>query len=166
MTYLPSWAGSGARATFRVLPDDDSAVWVTVREIARLIREGARDPEVRELARALRSMGGLRSLRRWLSDHWLYRADPPDIELVRAAPLLLAEFEGHGYAAGDCDDAAVLAGALALAMGESDVRLVLAGFGNGWAHVWTEAGGVELDVTRPQALPYGAGIVQRTEVGV
>lgn len=82
---------------------------------------------------------------------------------------MLNEWRLWGYATGDCDDAAILSAALALAMG-LPVRWVLLGFspGGAYRHVYAEAcqGGrwVDFDVTKPAQFPPGLRIRRRLNV--
>jgi len=100
------------------------------------------------------------ALRSWLDNAFRFKPDPPGVELVRHPREMLQELARRGYAEGDCDDAAALAAAVALACGLR-VRWKVLAFQRGapYAHVYAEVspreGGkwCELDVTRPAALP-------------
>ena len=106
-----------------------------------------------------------RMLRTWLAGHFQFQADPvgvgvlgnvEDIELLRDPVLMLQQIRDSYTAFGDCDDAAILASALALAapVPFSSVRYVLAGldpslpFTHVYAEVLTARGWLDLDVTR------------------
>jgi hypothetical protein len=120
--------------------------------MSRLIVEGAEDPWLAARGRGIIRAGGVRALRGWLATHWRDEPDPWGVELVRSPGVLLGAIGEEGAARGDCDDAAVLGGALAAGAG-LPVRLVVAGWGPAYSHVWAEAweggGWAELDVTRP-----------------
>jgi len=65
--------------------------------------------------------------------------DPVGVEAIGAPSFHLLKIREEGVSAGDCDDAATLAGALARAVG-APVRLVLASFrpDGRFHHVWAE----------------------------
>jgi hypothetical protein len=73
---------------------------------------------------------------------------------------MIRQVEGRGYAEGDCDDVAILAGAIGCASGFGGRYRVLAFDGGPYAHVYTElqelgrGAWFEMDTTRPfQRLP-------------
>lgn len=153
-------AVAGAGSSVRWIPPGDQGTYITLREMARLVREGANVPAVREQAGALvgrcppSPSCHAQTIRAWLTNIWRFVRDPRGIELVHRPERLLREFESHGYASGDCDDVAVLGGALGKAVGLVP-RFVVLGFhgGNGpFTHVYAElkANGkwVDLDVTK------------------
>ncbi len=107
------------------------------------------------------------SIRQWIMAKFVFSPDPHGVELLRTPDYLLSQAWGEGTARGDCDDVATLAAALVLASGNpARFQLISLGPGLPLSHVFCEAhtmcrGWVELDVTRPDQLPEGAG--DRTE---
>jgi transglutaminase-like putative cysteine protease len=65
---------------------------------------------------------------------------------------MLSQVDAMGWAQGDCDDIATLAGALTLAQGHPSRYIIVDLDGTGYSHVWAEAldvtGWVELDTSR------------------
>lgn len=151
----------------------------TVDEMGRLIRAGAQDGAVRMTA--INIIGGfaptdrlsqLLAIREWVAAHFQFIPDPATTELLHEPVVLLRQIAETGTAKGDCDDAAILAGALAAAVG-FHVGLVVIALGDPKApfgHVWASGSPegrcvddrgrqlwVEFDVTRPmQSIPVGA----------
>lgn len=92
-------------------------------------------------------------LRQWLADHLTFLPDPLNVETFRTPLYQLQQINQHGTVAVDCDDAALLAAALAKAIGLS-ARLVLVGFRGPFGpfeHIYTEVNDGrtwrEMDVT-------------------
>lgn len=144
------------------IPGGDGGTLATVSAMRRLIRQGSTQPIVREVSsRIMAGVGGrdvrgqAAALRRWMSMNFRFLRDPLGDELLHAPDLLLRNWQRLGYIQGDCDDAAVLAGALARSVG-MPVRLVVVAFKSlgPFAHVWaevsdpTESWWQEMDVTR------------------
>lgn len=101
-----------------------------------------------------------------------FTPDPLGLELVKSPEYLLREFFTRGEAFGDCDDVAVLAAALGMAVG-IPARYTLLGFSltDPFRHVLTELftpcqGWVELDTTRPDQFPPGLKVVRWEHHGV
>jgi hypothetical protein len=172
------------------IPTGDAGIDQTVQLMARLIHEGAQQPVVvhcvEDIARTAHVIGAdptngyrlIAAIRRWLAARWRFVLDPDipsaiygiegaDVtELLHAPDAQLATIAARGAMSGDCDCAAILAGALCVA-GNLEARIVCAGFGLDnvppYVHTWCEArpfGGdefLELDITRPsQQLPADA----------
>lgn len=140
----------------------DGGTRTTLAAMAALIHRGAVNPLVRDAAiRLVRgrvgerdSAGQLDILRWFLSTHMTFTPDPQGIEMVHGAEVLLRAIMRDGVVSADCDDAAVLSGALAKALGYR-VRLVAVALDGrrGFGHVWAEAQGrdgawTDFDVTR------------------
>ncbi len=136
----------------------------------RFVREALLEPVVRSRARDLAMGCGVGpspqsqccvywSLRAWLRRVWRFQRDPAGVELVHRPERLLDEWQATGYISGDCDDAAVLGGALGLALGFAGRFVVLAFGGGPYQHVYTEllvdplAGWLDLDITRSRVRP-------------
>jgi transglutaminase-like putative cysteine protease len=101
----------------------------TVSHIKRLIREGAKDFYVRQKAidilleqgvRPKNYLGEIRALFIWVQNNIRYTKDPFRVEVLHSARRMLE------LQAGDCDDMAILLGAMLEAIGHP-VRLVLTG---------------------------------------
>lgn len=142
-------------------PQGDGGTHVTLRVMVSLIQRGASNPLVRDAAiRMTRGVGerdqiGQLAILRWfLQSHVTFMRDPAGIELVQAPDVLLRQIMRDGVAAMDCDDVAVLAGALAKSIG-FPVRLMAVALDGRpvFGHVWAEARNrqgqwVDFDVTR------------------
>ena len=157
-----------------VIADGDTGTAQTVAEMGTLIREGALTPEVRAVAVNLVGqiddpLRQLLFLRSWLERNFKFVRDPASGELLHTPDNLLAQVRQYGHARGDCDDAAILGGALACAVG-FQVALITVAVSNGkslggvppFSHVWASASPpfpsrdasgrqvwIEFDVTRP-----------------
>jgi transglutaminase-like putative cysteine protease len=117
------------RVRLRRIPAGYAGTQRTVRDIQRLIREGARDFFVRQhaidvlLERQVRPrdyIGEIKALFEWVQRNVRYTKDPFCVEVLHSAPRMLE------LRAGDCDDMAILLGAMLEAIGHP-VRLVLTG---------------------------------------
>lgn len=152
----------------------DAGTAVTVSRMRALIREGGADPMVRLLAQRIvagvdgrdtaRQAGVIRS---WLKANFRFLRDPQNVELLHTPEYLLRMLVREGYIQGDCDDVAILGGALGEAIGLK-AKIVTVGFDGPtgpFAHVWVELTGpglgrwVELDTTRSR--PDLASMIQR-----
>jgi hypothetical protein len=147
------------------IPNGVAGTRETLRRMACLMRADAVHPLVRERASAIVHGIGrehpvllCEAIRAWCARTVRFAHDPPDRELVHSPEAQLRQFEAVGYIVGDCDDAAVLAGGLALSIG-CRVRLVAVAFldnPDAYRHVWAEIAPptgpdgewIECDVTR------------------
>jgi transglutaminase-like putative cysteine protease len=149
-----------APVRLEVLPIGDAGTYRTVDVMKSLARAAQMNDTVRRLGESLAGGNGsavqraLR-LRDWLARHFLFVRDPASVELLTTPGEQLRQIADTGSTYGDCDDAATLGAALAIA-GGLPVRYVLYGFGpppSFFSHVFVEiptsAGAVDLDVTRP-----------------
>lgn len=155
------------------IADGDLGTDQTVAEMSRLICAGALTPQVRDVAVSLATRAGddplerLYAIRDYLASNFRFVPDPSSGELLHDPATLLAQIDRTGEARGDCDDAAILGGALACAVGFR-VALIVVGFDDGpFSHVWASASPpqacvdrsgrqvwIELDTTRPmQRIP-------------
>lgn len=150
------------------LSDGDLGTAQTIDAMRRCILESLALPIVRESAVSIvhdtdptDKMSQVYAVRDWLAAHIHFLRDPAGVELLHTPEWQLREIFAHGAARVDCDDAAILAGALMGSIGWN-VTLVTAAFGERdapYAHVWCSvsldgADWTELDVTRPmQDLP-------------
>ncbi len=127
----------------------------------RLAKVGARDEGIRALAVDL-APGGPADIRAWIVSRFQFVRDPSGVELLKSPAYMLGERDRTGRIAGDCDDAAILGAAIALATGYR-VRWVLLGFTPGapFKHVFAEAAPTaagpwtDFDVTKPAQFPAG-----------
>lgn len=142
---------------------DPAELDAVVGRLALAIRAGSADKRVVNFARSLVAYAGDQSsrgiaqyLRNWLAAKWRFVHDPTQWDYNRPAVDSLTQYERDHVIVGDCDDAAIVAGAL-LRVLDFPVYLdvvSLAGDPAAWVHVyaWTlTAGGqaVEYDVTKP-----------------
>lgn len=140
----------------------------TLRAMTILSKKGATDEAIRGRARDL-APGGPAAIRQWLIRRFRFVPDPPGVELLKSPSVMLREWGTDGEATGDCDDAAILGAAVALASGYR-VRWVLLGFHRGgpFAHVYAEAwdglAWQDFDVTRPAQFPPGLKAQRRREI--
>lgn len=125
----------------------EAGVRDTLRAMARLIRQDAPHPLVREYAAAATDgipradgIAFCEAIRRWSADHFRFAYDPPTIELLHSPEAQVRIIAASGQVVGDCDDAAILAGGLGYALG-CGARLVAVSFldnPNVFRHVWAE----------------------------
>lgn len=169
MTRLPA-----APTRQLTISEGDAGAEQTAAEMVTLIRDGALTPRVRETAIGI--VGGipdelsqLLAIRDWVSRHFVFVRDPASGELLHGTDYMLAQIARGGVMCADCDDAAILAGALACAIG-ANVSLFLVAVGQPgisddapFSHVWASATPpvactdrvtgrqvwIEFDVTRP-----------------
>lgn len=148
------------------IPASDEGTRVTLARMGTLARHGAVDPTVRGQALSIvagipgrDSRAQVRAIRGWLGQHVRFTRDPIDAELLHDPALLLRQLARRGYIAGDCDDAAILAAALARSVGLRTRWQVIGFRAEGpMAHVYAEAASPgpdprpwweDFDVTRP-----------------
>lgn len=136
----------------------DSGTVATVQRMRALVRQSFAEPSVRFVAvQIVRGLTETRSqvvaLREWLEAHVEFLRDPRGVEYLHAPDWLLRRGFADGVIQGDCDDVAMLAAALGMAVGLR-ARFVVVGRDQ-FEHVYTELanphGGPwwELDTTRP-----------------
>lgn len=163
---VPSVAKSAGRAptkiAFRAIAGGDLGASQTLAAMRDTARAALKDPRVLEAAGTIvraapaRDYAGqVRLLRAWVASHTKFLRDPVGLELLRTPRYMLDEIARVGVAQGDCDDIALFAAALGLAVG-LPARFVALGFRGAtgpFTHVITElrAGDrwLELDTTRP-----------------
>jgi hypothetical protein len=133
--------------------------------MARLVRHDAVHPWVRDVASRIAESVGPQSpveigeaIRTWAANVFVFIRDPADRELLHSPEAQIRQWRETGRITGDCDDAAILVGGLALAVGLR-VRFIAVSFldtRNPYAHTWaeiapstgTEDEWIECDVTR------------------
>jgi hypothetical protein len=134
----------------------------TIEHVIDLIRQGARDFQVRQTAiailrqrgvRAKDYLGEIKALFEWVQQHIRYTRDPFRVEVLHSPRRMLQ------LRAGDCDDVSIVLGAMLESIGHS-VRLVLTGTDplapDRFTHIYVEAfhrgRWLPLDATMPHAM--------------
>ncbi len=167
-------------ASFMHLPAGDFGTFITVAQMRALSRTASYDPVTRQTA--VKLVAGTSGkdgraqayiIRSWLQDHTSFLRDPHGTEALHDPKMLLRTILTGNIAHVDCDDVAMLAAALGLAIGLR-ARFVLLAFGtpsSPFRHVFAELGDpstgrwYEMDITRPaQDLPQRPTRAQATEV--
>lgn len=128
------------------IPDGDLGTDATVREMARLIAAGTALPLVRETAAQIvgpyspkDGVSQALAIREWCKNRWRFLRDPTNAELLHDPEWILGQIARQGYVQADCDDAAILTGALAGSIGFA-VALVTVAFLDkraAMSHIWT-----------------------------
>lgn len=167
-------------ATFTSIPNGDVGTYITVAHMRSLSRAASYDPTTRTAAvKLVAGTSGkdgreqARTIRSFLEDHTSFLRDPHGTEALHDPKMLLRTILTGHIAYVDCDDVAMLAAALGLAIGLR-ARFVLLAFGtptSPFRHVFAELGDprtgrwYEMDITRPaQDLPQRPTRVQALEV--
>lgn len=155
-----------AREIFgEILLPGDAGTHQTLDRMRALVDAGAQLPETRlAVAAALSTalprnpQSELSALLEWVQERWHYVRDPTTVELVQTPALMLREIRQRGEVQGDCDDAAVLFGALAESAGYPTQFVVQGPNGDLFRHVVIEvqAGGRWLAVDPSQGA-HGIG---------
>jgi transglutaminase-like putative cysteine protease len=153
--------------TLAALPDGPAGVRATLRAMAEFVRRGRIDPYVRQLALGVVRYlpgkdwaGEAEAVRAWVAANIRYVRDVRNVETVQSAPATLELRQG------DCDDQAVLVGAMLSSIG-ADVRLVAIGSVPGeYEHVFCEVqvpgrGWLSAETTEPVRLGWEPGSVSR-----
>lgn len=123
----------------RGIPGGAEGTRQTLRIMRELVREWKMHPRLRQLAKSIvqgcaskNTKCEVASIHRYISNKIRYVRDVQGVETVQAPDVTLRD------KAGDCDDQAVLVGALLCSVGHP-VRFVAVGFRPGrFAHVYTE----------------------------
>jgi hypothetical protein len=160
------------------ISDGDAGVAQTVAHMQRLICESVATPIVRDQATRIVAgcdaqdrLGQCYALREWLANHIVFLRDPVGVELLHTPEWLLRTIHQRGCAHVDCDDAAILGGALSASIGLAVIIVTVAFLDKcaPYSHVWSSAAPsssgpwIELDVTRPmQNLP--ADAISRSQI--
>lgn len=163
------------------IPSGDKGTVATVAFMERLIVAASMHPDVRDMAvkimRPDRVSSGMaiQTLRRWLSVVVQYVRDPVTAEALTDPVAMVQRIAEQGRVAGDCDDVAMLACAMALSVGFR-ARLAAVAFkvtapltgavdnADPFLHIWGEVAPptgtlvwTEMDTTRPmQRIPVNA----------
>jgi transglutaminase-like putative cysteine protease len=127
------------RVQLHYVPKGTRGTLTTAELIARLIRQGAKDFYVRQVAIQIfrfqgvppkDRFGEVRALFNWVRRNVRYTRDIFRVELLHSARRMLE------LRAGDCDDMTILLGAMLMSTGHP-VRLVLVGFRKDKPHAYT-----------------------------
>lgn len=147
------------------IPNGDAGTIATLKAMARLVREDVIHPLVRELAASIiqpyakqDTLAWCEAIRAWCASAVQFTRDPSDRELLHSPEAMIRQWRESHRILGDCDDAAILAAALGVAVG-CRARFVAVAFldkQNPYGHVWAEIapptgtgdGWIECDVTR------------------
>ncbi|MGH9310060.1 MAG: transglutaminase-like domain-containing protein [Vicinamibacterales bacterium] len=158
------------RIELEAIPTGYAGTLRTVAHVIELIRAGAKDFRVRQTAIAILRrrgvrpkdyLGEIKALFEWVQQHIRYTRDPFRVEVLHSPRRMLQ------LRAGDCDDMAIVLGAMLEAVGHC-VRLVLTGNDplapDRFTHIYIEAlcrgRWVSLDAT----MPYPMGWAPRAPV--
>jgi len=114
-----------------------------------LARQASQTPEVRSLALELESP---QNLDRWFRRYWKPVPDPPDAEWITTPLRHLQWYWNVAMMAGDCDDAATLGAAIALAAGWPAEFVAIRNLAESeFSHVFLRAGGMDIDPIVPES---------------
>jgi len=122
------------------VPSGNAGTALTLKEMARLARSGAKDPGVIQVASSLvrdlpqyDRVGEIRALHGFVRDSIRYTNDPTDLELLRTPRAILE------MGVGDCDDKSTLLASLLRCIGRPSryVAVELRGL-HGFSHVFVE----------------------------
>jgi len=126
--------------TIGSLPAGAAGTLTTLKKMAKLARDGAKDPGVIQLASQLvrdldqyDRVGEVCALHAFVRDSIRYTSDPIDFELLRTPRAILE------MGVGDCDDKSILLSALLRCIGRPSryVAVALEGLGS-FSHVYVE----------------------------
>lgn len=148
----------------------------TVRMMQQIVRQSLALPLVRHTASSVvtglngrNTVAQAQAIRGWVDHHTVFLRDPRGTELLHTPLWLLREIGRQGFGQVDCDDVAMLAAALGMAIGLR-ARFALVGRGHGFEHVFTELGDpagrrwIEQDTTRPSQDLQGPFTISALEV--
>lgn len=140
------------------IPFGDAGTDATVREMEKMIRDGVKDPLIRETAigivRGLPGkdyLGEIFRIYNWVKQNVRFTRDPVSLELLQSAARSL---KGK---VGDCDDYTVLLSALLQSLGHATRIKTIATRASEYHHVYPEVRvgeqWIPLDATQKQASP-------------
>lgn len=158
------------------IPEGYRGTLQTVGHIGDLIKQGAKDFHVRQTAigillqrsvKAKDYLGEIKALFEWVQQHVRYSKDPYRVEVLHSAIRML------DLRAGDCDDMAILLGAMLEAIGHP-VRLVLTGpdplrpdlFTHIYLEVFHKGRWIPLDATMPYPMGWGPGTMVKKTIAI
>lgn len=151
-------------AHFGTIGNGRAGTYDTLHRMIALVRSDRAWPGVRLLAASIVAgvpgtspVAQIGAIRAWLSDHVRFLRDPRGVELLHAPSWQVAEYNRTGSLSVDCDDVAMLAAALGMAIGLR-ARFVVLGR-QSFEHVYAELAPpnglpwLEQDITREQQDP-------------
>jgi hypothetical protein len=158
------------------IPEGYRGTLQTVEHVSDLIKQGAKDFHVRQTAidillrRAVKPkdyLGEVKALFEWVQLHVRYSKDPYGVEVLHSANRMLE------LRAGDCDDMAIVLGAMLEAIGHP-VRLVLTGpdplrpelFTHIYLEVFHKGRWIPLDPTMPYPMGWGPRTMVRKTIAI
>ncbi len=159
------------RISLKNIPSGYAGTLSTVQHVTRLIKHGAKDFYVRQTAidillqRGVKPkdyLGEIKALFEWVQQSVRYTKDTYRVEVLHSARRMLE------LRAGDCDDMAILLGAMLEAIGHP-VRLVLTGpdplkqdlFSHIYVEVFHRGRWIPLDATMPYPMGWAPRAVVR-----
>lgn len=158
------------------IPEGYDGTLKTVEHITRLIKQGAKNFHVRQTAidillrRAVSPkdyLGEIKALFEWVQRNVRYTKDTVRVEVLHSAHRMLE------LRAGDCDDMAILLGAMLEAVGHP-VRLVLTGpdplrprlFSHIYLEVYHKGRWIPLDATMPYPMGWAPRILVKKIIAI
>src|SRR5271168_1090320 len=158
---MPSFYPAARPMTLRGLPGGRAGTAETLKEMARLAKEGARDAGVIQVASELvrnlgqyDRVGEVCALHAFVRDSIRYTNDPIDLELVRTPRAILE------MGVGDCDDKSILLACLLRCIGRPSryVAIMMKGQSS-FSHVYVETPlgkrWIPLETIKPVAAGWG-----------
>jgi transglutaminase-like putative cysteine protease len=152
----------------------DQKVKVTLREMARLIREGSKNWEVRsaatQLIRDVRERdewGEVSAIFDFIQSFARYTLDPDETELLHSADISLRLIREQDFAALDCDDYTILGLALLKSIGYPvGLKVISLNADREFEHVYglvlLKTGWIPFDAIKKEALPLGWEVLSST----
>jgi transglutaminase-like putative cysteine protease len=158
----------------------DAGTYQTVAKMQQMARADASKPTVRAIAASIvegaaDQNGTLhaRLIRMWLESHTIFTRDPSTGEALYTPEDTAQEIQRNKVAHVDCEDVAMLAAALGMAVGLVARYVLLAFAANApFQHVYTDLADprqrvwVEQDITRPAQWFFGKMVARKKIVGV
>ena len=169
-------AGETPQIHLRKIPTGYRGIIRTVEHIIDLIKQGAKDFYVRQKAidillekqvKPKDYLGEIKALFEWVQRHIRYTKDTFQVEVLHSARRMLE------LRAGDCDDMAILLGAMLEAIGHP-VRLVLSGpdplkpdlFTHIYLEVFHKGRWIPLDATMPYPMGWAPSTLVRKIIAI
>jgi transglutaminase-like putative cysteine protease len=127
--------------TIGSLPNGSAGTLLTLKKMAKLARDGAKDPGIIQVASQLvrdldqyDRVGEVSAIHAFVRDSIRYTNDPIDFELLRTPRAVLE------MGVGDCDDKSILLSSLLRCIGRPSryVAIAMEGTGGAFSHVYVE----------------------------
>ena len=147
---MPSYDVSYSRPIHQQwIPPGREGTRQTLEVMRQLARQASRLDQVQCLAAAIWTP---KNLDLWFRRFWVSVPDPPEAEWITIPEWHLGMLDTRGYMAGDCDDAATLGAAIALAAGWPSQFVAIRHFHEPeFSHVFLRADGIDIDPIVPEA---------------